>query len=63
MKDICQGMQETLNITGPGPKREDTLSDGLNTRRSRLVKTGEGRESLGLREQMVRRGTRENLFL
>ena len=36
---------------------------GWNTWRSRLVKMGEGRESLGLREQMVRRGTRENLFL
>lgn len=28
-KDTCQGVQETLNITSPGPKGEDTLSDGL----------------------------------
>lgn len=45
-------------------QREKTRCQmGWNTWCSRLVKTGEGRESSGLREQMVRRGMRENLFL
>ena len=46
-KDICQSMQETLNITSPGPKGEDTLSDGLKHLVLTVCKDGEGEGKLG----------------
>ena len=46
-KDICQGVQETLNITGPGPKGEDTLSDGLKHLALTACEDGGGEGKLG----------------